>query len=310
MTQNISQNSITNPCHNNKAHQITPTKPKANMIWMNGQFISWEEGQIHVLSHGLHYASAVFEGERAYNGKVFKLKEHNERLHRSAEMLGFQIPYSVDELNEITQLILEKNNLKNAYVRPIAWCGSETLSVASRACRVHIAIAAWEWQSYFSNNNLFSEGLKLAWADWIRPDPSTAPVQAKASGLYMIGSLSKNKAEQAGYHDALMLDYRGYVAECTGANFFMVQNNEIHTPIADCFLNGITRQTVIEIAKNKNFKVIERHILPSEIENAEEIFITGSAVEIAPVGYIGEKKYPIGSITKIIADEYAKTVLS
>jgi 2-isopropylmalate synthase len=281
---------------------------KADYIWMNGEFMPWEDAWVHSMSHGLHYGSGVFEGERAYEGKIFKSIEHSERLHRSAQMLDMNIDYSPEALHDIKMELLAKNGLTDAYIRPVAWRGVETLSVASHQCSVNIAIAAWEWGSYFSAVNIFESGLKLIWADWVRPAPTMAPVAAKASGLYIIGSLSKNKAEQQGYHDALMLDYRGYVAECSGANFFMVQNGEIHTPIADCFLDGITRRSVIEIARNKNIPVIERHILPDEINAADEIFITGTAVEICPVGQIGEQHFQVGAITKIIADEYAAWV--
>ncbi|MDP3705759.1 MAG: 2-isopropylmalate synthase [Legionellaceae bacterium] len=288
--------------------KTSPVHREKGVIWMDGKFIQWNDAQVPVLSHGLHYASAVFEGARAYNGKVFKLNEHNERLHHSANELGFKIPYSVAELNAITEEIIHKNNLQDAYIRPIAWCGDETMSVASHACNVHVAIAAWQWTSYFSDENSMKNGLKLIWADWIRPSPTTAPVTAKAAGLYMIGSLSKNKAEQAGFHDALMLDYRGYVAECTGANFFMVKNGVIHTPIADCFLNGITRQTVIAIARQHHIPVIERHIYPDEVMDANEVFITGSAVEVAPVSQIGDQFFEMGKITKIIIRAYENLV--
>jgi 2-isopropylmalate synthase len=256
----------------------------------------------------LHYASAVFEGERAYDGKVFRLHEHNERLHASAALLGFTIPYSVAELNAITEELIHKNNLQDAYIRPISWCGNESMSVASHSCTVHTAIVAWPWKSYFSDESSRNTGLKLMWADWIRPSPSTAPVTAKAAGLYMIGSLSKNKAEKAGFHDALMLDYRGFVAECTGANVFLVKNGVIHTPIADCFLNGITRQTVIAIAKNSHIPVIERHIYPHEVAEADEVFITGSAVEIAPVFQIGHHFFKVGAITQAITQAYNNLV--
>lgn len=287
---------------------IVKDKVQQGVIWMDGQFIPWDNAQVPILTHGLHYASAVFEGERAYNRKIFKLNEHNERLHASAATLGFTIPYSVAELNAITEELIHKNNLQDAYIRPIAWCGNETMSVASHACSVHTAIVAWPWTSYFADEDSRNSGLKLMWADWIRPSPSTAPVTAKAAGLYMIGSLSKNKAEQAGFHDALMLDYRGFVAECTGANIFLVKNGVIHTPIADCFLNGITRQTVIGIAKNCHIPVIERHIHPYEVAEADEVFITGSAVEIAPVSQIGHHFFKVGSITQTITQIYNKLV--
>ena len=282
---------------------VTPCKTVA-FIWMDDQFVPWDRAQIPILTHGLHYASAVFEGARAYDGKIFKLHEHNERLHASANALGFKIPYTAHELDAITEELIQRNNLQDAYIRPIAWCGEETMSVASHLCTVHVAIAAWPWKSYFSEENSIKKGLKLMWADWIRPSPSTAPVTAKAAGLYMIGSLSKNKAEQAGFHDALMLDYRGYVAECTGANFFMIKNGVIHTPIADCFLNGITRQTVIAIAKSHHIPLIERHIQPNEVAEAEEVFITGSAVEVAPVSQIGHHSFQLGAITQQIIQAY------
>ncbi|HHF7345144.1 TPA: 2-isopropylmalate synthase [Legionella feeleii] len=287
---------------------IALSEAKLQVIWLNGEFVPWDEAKTHVLTHGLHYASSVFEGERAYEGNVFKLTEHNRRLHESANILGFKIPYSVSELNTVTRELLKRNQLKNAYIRPVAWCGTETLSVASQTCSVQVAIAAWEWRSYFAADDLFNKGLKLMWADWVRPSPSMAPVKAKAAGLYMIGSLSKNKAERAGFHDALMLDYRGYVAECTGANFFMVKDGVIYTPIADCFLNGITRQTIIKLARKHHIPVIERHIYPHEIAQADEVFITGSAVEVAPVGQIGNHRFPVGNISKTIAAAYSKLV--
>ncbi|CEG57156.1 2-isopropylmalate synthase [Legionella fallonii] len=287
--------------------QINSIKENS-VIWMDGQFISWSKAQVPVLTHALHYASAVFEGERAYQGKVFKLDEHNQRLHHSAQQLGFTIPYSVDELNAITAELVFRNNLQDAYIRPIAWCGEETMSVASHSCKVHVAIVAWQWRSYFSDDQIMKKGLKLMWADWIRPSPATAPVSAKAAGLYMIGSLSKNKAEQSGFHDALMLDYRGYIAECTGANFFMVKDGVIHTPIADCFLKGITRQTIIALAREHHIPVIERHIQPNEVNNADEVFITGSAVEVAPVSQIGTHFFKVGAITQIIIEAYNRLV--
>jgi 2-isopropylmalate synthase len=275
---------------------------------MNGEFIPWEEANIPVMSHGLHYGTAVFEGERAYNGQIFKSIEHAERFHRSAQMVDMQIPYSVEEIMQAKQAIVAKNGLKNAYIRPIAWRGPETISVASKSCSVHVAIAAWQMDSYFNADGIFEKGIRLAWADWRRPAPDTAPTAAKASGSYIIGSMAKNKAERQGFHDALMLDHRGYIAECTGANFFMVKNGIIHTPIADCFLDGITRRTVIEMAREHNIRVIERRIKPEEIATADEIFITGTAVEIAPVGQIGGYTYQVGPITRFIAEQYGKMV--
>lgn len=287
---------------------IIQSHKKADYIWINGEFMPWEEANTHSMSHGIHYGSAVFEGERAYQGKIFKSIEHAKRFHQSANMLDMHIPYSVETIDQIKYELLKRNRLTDAYIRPIAWRGAEHLSVASHKCSVQMAIAAWHWDSYFGNVDIFKTGLKLMWANWVRPSPQTAPVAAKAAGLYMIGSLSKNKAEQHGFNDALMIDYRGYVAECTGANFFMVKNNEIHTPIADCFLDGITRRTAIDIARAHGIKVIERHIQPEEVKDAQEIFVTGTAVEICPVGQIGEQHYPVGPISRLIANEYAKMV--
>ena len=279
---------------------------QSGYIWVNGEFIKWQDAKIHILSHTLHYGSGVFEGERAYNGRIFKMSEHHQRLHSSAGMLGFQIPYSVDELNRAAEESLKLNNLKDAYLRPIAWHGTgEGLSLASYKNSVNVAIAVWEWKSYFASGVV---GLRLAWADWIRPAPNMAPVHAKATGQYIIGTLSKNKAELSGYHDALMLDYRGYVAECTGANIFMVKGGVVYTPIADCFLNGITRQTVIEILDKHNMPFIEKHIVPTEIINADEVFLTGSAAEIQPVIQIGEQNFSIGATTKHIMSEYYNLV--
>lgn len=284
-------------------------KPQADYIWLNGEFLPWNEAHAHSMTHGMHYGSAVFEGERAYNGKIFKSIEHAERFHRSAKMLDMDLPYSVAELNKIKYELLAKNNLTTAYLRPIAWRGSESLAIASHTCSVQVAIAAWDWPVSFGTD-LMETGLKLMWADWVRPSPQMAPVAAKAAGLYIIASLSKNKAEQNGYHDALMLDYRGYIAECTGANFFMVQNGEIHTPLADCFLDGITRRTIIDIARTHHIKVIERHIKPAELNNAEEAFITGTAVEVCPISLIGTQQFSIGPISKKIITEYARLVRS
>ncbi len=292
-------------------HQKTPTntsQKKMDVVWMDGKFISKNDANISIFTHALHYASAVFEGERAYNGQIFKLNEHNTRLHHSAHQLGFQIPYTVAELNAISHQLLMRNQLQDAYVRPIAWLGDETLGVASHRCNVHVAIMAWTWTSYFSDSSVATNGLKLLWADWAKSNPSASPFTAKASGLYVIGSMSKNKAEQAGFHDALLLDHRGYVAECSSSNIFFVKNGTIHTPIADCFLNGITRQTVIALANAQNVPVIERHIHPDEVYGMDEIFVTGSAVEIAPVSQIEGNVFKVGTITKQIQQSYAALV--
>lgn len=272
---------------------------------MNGEFIEWQNAKCHILSHSLHYGSGVFEGERAYNGKIFKMHEHHQRLHDSAGMLNFKIPYSVEELNHVSEQLLQKNNLKDAYVRPVAWRGAESLGLGSNHSSVQVAMAAWEWKSYFVQG---LEGLKLMWADWVRPAPSMSPVHAKASGQYIIGTLSKNKAESKGYHDALMLDYRGYVAECTGANIFMTKEGITYTPIADCFLSGITRQTVIELMKQHDLPLEEKHLLPSDILSADEVFVTGTAAEIRPVVQIDKNHFSVGSISKLIMKEYKKLV--
>lgn len=282
-------------------------KEHNGIIWFNGEFISWQNSKIHVVTHGLHYASSVFEGARAYNGKVFKMHEHNERFIRSGQMLDFKIPYTAEELDEITVELLERNNLTNAYVRPVAWCGEGTMGVASHTCEVNVAIAMWEWPSYFKEGVL-ERGIRLCLADWLRPDPKTAPVHAKAAGLYMTGSITKNMAERKGYDDALMLDWRGHVAECTASNVFLIIDGALHTPIPDCFLNGITRQTAIQIAKDLGYEVIERYIDLEDLDNADEVFVTGTAVEIMPVGEIDKHKFPVGDITKKIRQAYLEMV--
>ncbi|MBV8061081.1 MAG: branched-chain amino acid aminotransferase [Alphaproteobacteria bacterium] len=279
------------------------------VIWMDGKLVPWKDAHVHVLTHTLHYGSGVFEGERAYDGVIFKMQEHHERLHASAGMMGFTLPYSVDVINQAAMDVLQENNLKDAYVRPVAWHGPESLSVSSRSNSIHLAIAAWKWASYFQPNPDGSiPGIRLIWADWVRPAPNVGPVFAKANGQYIAGTVSKNKAELAGYNDALMLDYRGYVAECTGANIFMVKDGTIYTPIADCFLNGITRRSVIDIARQLGLTVTEQHITPAELSAADEVFITGTAVEVQPIIEIGMQKYPSGPITTRINQAYQKAV--
>lgn len=264
-----------------------PMDQRDGWIWFDGELKPWKDAKIHVLTHGLHYASTVFEGERAYGGEIFKSREHTERLIRSGTMLDFAIPYSVDEIEAAKRLVLEKNNLVDAYVRPVAWRGSEELSVPGRNNKVHLAIASWVWPSYFSVEEKL-KGIRLEWSKWKRPSPETIPSHAKAAGLYMICTLSKDAAMANGFADSLMLDYRGYVAEATGANVFFIKGDEIHTPLPDCFLNGITRQTVIALAKEKGYKVTERHIKPEELANFDECFLTGTAAEITPVSLVGE----------------------
>src|SRR5690349_3792245 len=248
-----------------------PMDQRDGWIWFDGKMVPWKDAKVHVLTHGLHYASCVFEGERAYGGEVFKLRQHSERLIYSAGELDFKIPYTVDEIDDATRAVLAANNLTDAYVRPVAWRGSETISVPARDNTVHLAIATWEWPSYFTMEERL-KGIRLQWSKWKRPSPETIPCKAKAAGLYMICTLSKDAAMANGYADALMLDYRGYVAEATGANVFFIKGDEIHTPDPDCFLNGITRQTLIDLARRNGYKVVERHIQPEELANFDECF--------------------------------------
>jgi len=284
-----------------------PMDQRDGWIWFDGELKPWKDAKIHVLTHGLHYASTVFEGERAYGGEIFKSREHTERLIRSGKMLDFVIPYSVDEIEAAKRLVLEKNGLVDAYVRPVAWRGSEELSVPGRNNKVHLAIASWVWPSYFSVEEKL-KGIRLEWSKWKRPSPETIPSHAKAAGLYMICTLSKDAAMANGFADALMLDYRGYVAEATGANVFFVKGDEITTPLPDCFLNGITRQTVIGLAKEKGFKVTERHIMPDELKNFDECFLTGTAAEITPVSLVGEFSFKPGKACETLINAFNAAV--
>jgi branched-chain amino acid aminotransferase len=278
------------------------------LIWYNGEMVPWRDANAHVLTHGLHYGSSVFEGERAYNGKIFKLREHTERLIFSGTELGFDLPYSADQIDQACIDILEANNLVNGYLRPVAWRGSEMMGVSAQHNRINVAIAAWDWPSYFSPE-IRQKGIRLQISKWKRPSPETEPVHAKAAGLYMICTLSKHAAEKDGYDDALMFDYRGYVAEATGANVFMVMGDgKLHTPKPDCFLNGITRQTVIDLAKARGIEVIERVIMPDELADATEVFLTGTAAEVTPVGEIDAHKYTVGEISQWMMDDYDKAV--
>ena len=277
-------------------------------IWYDGKLVPWADASLHVLSHGLHYASCVFEGERAYGGTIFKSTLHSERLKRSAEFLDFTIPYSIQEIDAAKHLVLERNGLKDAYVRPIAWRGSEMMGVSAQNNKIHLAIASWEWPSYFDPAERL-KGLRLGVAEYLRPDPRTIPAKAKAAGLYMICTISKHKAEREGYADALMYDWRGYVAECTGANIFFIKDGKIHTPTPDCFLDGITRHTVIGLAKKRGIEVIERHIKPEELDGFEQCFITGTAAEVTPVSEIGKWRFKVGDIVKQLMDDYSAEVL-
>ncbi len=276
-------------------------------IWMDGSFINWREAKVHILTHAMHYASSVFEGERAYNGKIFKSREHSERLHRSAKLVDFEIPWSVDELEKAKEQTLRAARLKDAYVRVVAWRGAgQDMGVASARNPVNVAIAIWEWGAYYGDAKM--KGAKLDISKWKRPSPETIPSHAKAAGLYMICTMSKHAAEAKGCSDALMMDYRGYVAEATGANIFFVKDGEVHTPLPDCFLDGITRQTVIGMLKERGIPVHERHIMPDELEGFEQCWLTGTAAEVTPVGQIGDYNFEVGALTRDIAESYEKLV--
>ena len=277
-------------------------------IWLDGKLIKWIDATVHVLTHGLHYASSVFEGERCYGGKIFREIEHTKRLLYSANTLGFKIPYSIDEICKVRKLVLSANKIKDGYIRPISWRGSEMMGISAQRNKIHLAVAAWEWPSYYSPESKL-KGIKLELSKWRRPSPDTAPVNTKAAGLYMICTLAKHVAEENGCQDALMLDHRGYIAETTSANIFMVINDEIHTPTPDCFLNGITRQEVIKIARNEGIPVIERHIKLDELSKADEVFVTGTAAEVTPVSQIGEYSFKPSKICKKMIEEYTKLTL-
>jgi len=287
------------------ADASTPYHDRDGYIWMDGEFVPWRETTIHVLTHGLHYASSVFEGERAYGGRIFESRRHTERLHRSANILGFELPYTVDEIEKAKHETLAKSGLENAYVRAFAWRGSEMMGVSAQNNKIHVAIAVWHWGDYFADK---MKGIAMTHAQWRRPDPKTAPCEAKAAGLYMICTLSKHAAEKDGFADALMLDYRGHVAEATGANIFFLQDGALHTPTPDCFLNGITRQTAIKLAKARQIEIVERTIMPDELKNFSECFITGTAAEITPVRQIGDVSYQPGSVTEGLVTDYSDLV--
>jgi branched-chain amino acid aminotransferase len=277
------------------------------VIWYDGKLVPWKDANVHVLTHGLHYASAVIEGERAYGGTIFKSAAHSERLKASANMLDFEIPYSAAEIDAAKQLVIDRNDLPDAYVRPIAWRGSEMMGVAAQTNTIHLAIAAWNWPSYFDRATKL-RGIRIDLADYRRPDPRTIPALAKASGPYMICTISKHRAERKGYADALMLDWQGWVAECTGANIFFVRGGQLHTPIADCFLSGITRATVIDLARRRGIETIERRIMPDELSGFSECFITGSAAEVTPVSEIAQWTFTPGKISEQLMVDYAAEV--
>jgi branched-chain amino acid aminotransferase len=286
---------------------VVPFDQREGVIWFNGEFVPWKDAKVHVLTHGLHYASAVFEGERAYGGDIFKLTAHTERLFASAEMLDMKIPYTVAEIDAACRETLRRQGFTDAYVRPIAWRGSEMMGVAAQSARINVAIAVWQWPAYF-DPKLIDAGIKLDIAEWRRPDPATAPAKAKAVGLYMICTLAKHTAERKGYADAMMLDWRGLVAECTGANIFFVKNGELHTPTADCFLDGITRRTVMDLARQRQVKVHERAIMPEELPSFEQCFIVGTAAEVTPVCEIGPHRFKVGDLTRALRSDYLAEV--
>jgi branched-chain amino acid aminotransferase len=277
------------------------------VIWYDGKLVPWRDANVHLLTHGLHYASCVFEGERAYGGEVFRSTAHSERLKNSARILDFEIPYSATEIDAAKKLVLDSNKLTDAYLRPIAWRGSEMMGVSAPSNTIHLAIACWTWPSYFDPVERL-KGIRVALAEYRRPDPRTIPALAKASGLYMICTISKHKAERAGYADAMMLDWEGRVAECTGANIFFVKDGQLHTPIADCFLAGITRATVIDLAKRRGIPVIERRIMPEELSGFSECFLTGSAAEVTPVAEIAHWRFTPSALTAQLMQDYAAEV--
>jgi branched-chain amino acid aminotransferase len=286
---------------------VLPFDQRDGFIWMNGKLLAWQDAKLHVLSHGLHYASCVFEGERAYGGRIFKSSEHSERFKRSANLLDFEIPYSVAELEAAKQLVVERNNFVDCYVRPVAWRGSEMMAVAAQHATINVAIAVWDWPSMFDVNEKM-KGIRLDIAEFHRPDPRTAPCMSKAAGLYMICTISKHRAERRGYADAMMLDWQGRVAECTGANIFFSVGGVLHTPIADCFLDGITRRTVIELAKRRGIEVVERRIMPEELAGFEECFICGTGAEVTPVSEVGPYKFTPGTISRALMEDYSAEV--
>ena len=286
---------------------IVPFDDRDGWIWLDGQFVPWREAKVHVLTHAMHYASSVFEGERMYGGEIYELTAHTERLFKSAEILDFKIPYTVSEIDEACKATCARNGFTDCYLRPIAWRGSEMIGVSAQNTRIHVAIAVWDWPSYYDLEQK-KKGVRLAWAKYDRPSPRTAPTAAKAAGLYMICTISKHLAEKDGYSDALMLDYRGYVAEATGANVFFVKDGVIHTPTPDCFLDGITRRSVMKLARQRGYEVIERHIKPEEMSGFSECFIVGTAAEVTPVAEVGEYRFTPGHISLTLMDDYARLV--
>ncbi|MBI1214814.1 MAG: branched-chain amino acid aminotransferase [Alphaproteobacteria bacterium] len=286
---------------------MLPYDDRDGSIWMDGELLPWREAKVPFLTHALHYGSGVFEGIRCYEGHIFKLTEHNKRLLEGCKIMDMKIKYTLEDVNRACREAVKANNITDGYIRPLAWRGAEQMGVSGQQTKIHLAVAAWEWPSYFSPEAR-EKGIALKTSHWRRPSPESAPVHAKACGLYMICTLSKHEAENAGYNDALMLDYRGRVAELTGANFFMVMDGALHTPEADCFLNGITRRTIIDIAKENGINVHERAIMPEELKDAEECFATGTAAEVTPIGKIDDMEFTVGPVTRKIREQYEKLV--
>jgi branched-chain amino acid aminotransferase len=284
---------------------LVPFDDRDGFIWYDGALIPWRDAKLHVLTHGLHYASGVFEGERAYAGHIFRLRMHTDRLINSGRILGFEIPYTADEIDAACTLVLKANGLTEGYLRPIAWRGSEMLAVSAQHTKIHLAIAAWVWPAYFANR---MAGVALDWAEWRRPDPATAPTASKATGNYMIGTLSKHKAESNGFADAMMLDWRGQLSEATGANVFLAIDGALHTPTPDCFLDGITRRTLMGLARRRQIPVIERSMQPEELDRAQEVFLAGTAAEVTPVRQIGDRHFTPGQITETLLQDYEALV--
>jgi branched-chain amino acid aminotransferase len=286
---------------------MLPFDDRDGSIWFDGRMGPWRDAKIHVLTHALHYASCVFEGERVYGGRIFKLREHTQRLINSGRILGFEIPWGLEEIEAASNEVVKANGIVDGYVRPVAWRGAEQMGVAAQQTKIHMAIATWEWPAYFTPEARL-KGIRLTFAKWARPAPNTAPTASKAAGLYMICTMSKHTAEAAGYDDALMLDWRGQIAESTGANIFLVIDGELHTPTPDCFLDGITRQTVIGLARARQLKVVERAIMPEELAKAQEVFLTGTAAEVTPVREIDRYRFTPGPVCKMLIEDFDRTV--
>ncbi len=286
---------------------IIPFDNRDGEMWLDGEFVPWRDAKLHVLSHALHYGSCVFEGERAYSKRIFKLEEHTERLFESAAQLDMTIPFAATRINDACKELIDRQEIIDGYVRPVAWRGSEMMGVSAQIAQTHVAIATWPWPNLFGDENR-ERGIRMKTSKWRRPSPNTAPVKAKAAGLYMICTLSRHSVEPDGYDDALMLDWRGQIAEATGANIFLAQNGVLHTPTPDCFLDGITRRTVMDLARKRGYEVVERAIMPEELSKTDEVFLTGTAAEVTPVGEIDEHNFQVGQITRQLMEDYDSEV--